>query len=247
MNGVFKKFCIEAKNSLVANNDEEYYFVVDEINRANLSAVFGETLSMLEMSYRDYRKKEDGTAERNLTETQYSELERSLEKKDASKVFYDETLEGKFGIPRNIHFIGMMNDVDKSIDAFDLALRRRFAWHRMDCDYDVVEDECRNSEKYKYDRNSVETFIESCKKLNGFISGEDGLNLGSSYEFGHSNFLKIIDIVHKDEKKEIETRHKEELFEKFLVPTLKEYLRGQSSSEQVIEENLEKVRNIFVG
>ena len=51
--------------------------------------------------------------------------------------------EVKFGVPKNVFFIGMMNDVDKSIDAFDLALRRRFKWIRKDCDYEVIEEETR--------------------------------------------------------------------------------------------------------
>jgi hypothetical protein len=62
----------------------------------------------------------------------------------------------------------MMNDVDKSIDSFDLALRRRFSWVRMDCDYDVIV--LKLSEKFKYDE--LLEYRDYCEKLNEFISGE---------------------------------------------------------------------------
>lgn len=81
MNGIFKEFCIRAKK----DPDNNYYFIVDEINRANLSAVFGETLSLLESSYRHkVSKNSDDNAEaigENLISTQYSALLDSLLKR----------------------------------------------------------------------------------------------------------------------------------------------------------------------
>ncbi|HEF1579923.1 TPA: hypothetical protein R8T33_000387 [Campylobacter coli] len=44
-----------------------------------------------------------------------------------------------FYVPENVFFLGTMNDLDKSIDSFDLALRRRFIWQEMTCDYDVIK------------------------------------------------------------------------------------------------------------
>lgn len=120
VNGVFKNFCIKAKQQPT----KDFYFVVDEINRANLSTVFGETLSLLEKDYRD-----DGSR-KHLIKTQYSTLIEDLINEDKEKykhlAYEIDNNEVKFGVPQNVFFIGMMNDVDKSIDAFDLALRRRF-------------------------------------------------------------------------------------------------------------------------
>lgn len=81
----------------------------------------------------------------------------------------------------------MMNDVDKSIDAFDLALRRRFKWIRKDGDYDVIEEETRFRGREEF--SNIGPYVKSCEKLNNYISNE--LGLGKSYEFGHSFFMKI--------------------------------------------------------
>jgi len=116
-------------------------------------------------------------------------------------------------------FIGMMNDVDKSIDAFDLALRRRFKWIRKDCDYDVVEEETKF--KNKEDFNNILNYKKACERLNNYISND--LGLGKSYEFGHSFFMKMKDIA---KRKDITQNNMEVLFNLYLRPTLKEYLRA---------------------
>lgn len=212
VNGVFKKFCIKAKNDPARN----YYFVVDEINRANLSTVFGETLSLLE---KDYRHDPDPTkiSHENLIKTQYSTLIESLDNREelAYKVIEGEVY---FGVPKNVFFIGMMNDVDKSIDTFDLALRRRFKWIRKDCDYEVVKETLfKNKDEFE----NIEDYGQCAKKLNKYISDE--LGLGRSYEFGHSFFMKIADIA---KRKVITDANLKQLFEEYLRPTLKEYLRA---------------------
>lgn len=213
VNGVFKNFCIKAKN----NPDKFYYFVVDEINRANLSTVFGETLSLMEYDYRH-----DGKSSRNLIRTQYSTLIEELIKEDEEYQKLAYFIDGgivKFGVPQNVFFIGMMNDVDKSIDAFDLALRRRFKWIRKDCDYEVIEEETRYKNKEEF--SNISSYIKACEKLNNFISND--LGLGKSYEFGHSYFMKMRNIA---KRKDISPNDMEELFNLYLRPTLKEYLRA---------------------
>ena len=125
----------------------------------------------------------------------------------------------KFGVPDNIYFIGMMNDVDKSIDTFDLALRRRFKWIRKDCNYDVIEENTLFKDKEEFE--NIEQYVNACERLNKYISID--LGLGKSYEFGHSFFMKMSDIA---KRKSISKRNAEELFYLFLQPTLKEYLRA---------------------
>ncbi len=213
VNGVFKNFCIKAKK----HPEKVFYFVVDEINRANLSTVFGETLSLLEKDYRH-----DIKSNKNLIRTQYSTLIEDLIKEDdkyESLAYVIDNKEVKFGVPENVFFIGMMNDVDKSIDAFDLALRRRFKWIRKDCDYDVIEEETRFKGKDEF--NNTGLYIKACEKLNEYISND--LGLGKSYEFGHSFFMKMSDIA---KRKDITQRNLEVLFNLYLRPTLKEYLRA---------------------
>lgn len=231
VNGVFKNFCIKAKN----NPGKPFYFVVDEINRANLSSVFGETLSLLEKDYRH-----DGINKRNLIRTQYSTLIEDLIKEDdkyKDLAYIIDNGEVKFGVPENVFFIGMMNDVDKSIDAFDLALRRRFKWIRKDCDYEVIEEETRF--KRKDDFSNIGQYIKACEKLNSYISAE--LGLGKSYEFGHSFFMKMSDI---SKRKEITQHNLETLFNLYLRPTLKEYLRAVFA-ESELDGKLDEALNRF--
>lgn len=231
VNGVFKNFCIKAKNT----PDKSFYFVVDEINRANLSSVFGETLSLLEKDYRH-----NGIGNKNLIRTQYSTLIEDLIKEDKkyeSLAYTIDNNEVKFGVPENVFFIGMMNDVDKSIDAFDLALRRRFKWIRKDCDYDVIEEETRF--KRKEDFSNIKQYLKACEKLNNYISAE--LGLGKSYEFGHSFFMKMSDIA---KRKEITQHNLETLFNLYLRPTLKEYLRAVFA-ESELDGKLDEALNRF--
>lgn len=236
VNGVFKNFCIKAKEQ----PNKDFYFVVDEINRANLSTVFGETLSLLEKDYRD-----DGSG-KHLIKTQYSALIEQLIKDNPNvdeykKLAYNynsTTGEVKFGVPKNVFFIGMMNDVDKSIDAFDLALRRRFKWIRKDCDYEVIEEETRFKGKEEF--NNISQYVRACEKLNNYIAND--LGLGKSYEFGHSFFMKVSDIA---KRKEITPNNVEVLFNLFLRPTLKEYLRAvfaESELESKLDEALSKFK-----
>ena len=199
-NGIFKEFCLKAAQ----NTDENFFFIVDEINRADIAAVFGETLSLLEENYRGENIKTKNFSLSNQ----------------------------EFFIPTNIYFIGMMNDVDKSIDCFDLALRRRFAWVLMECDYEVVE-------------NATDKAYETkCESLNSYITKEeyqlkgskktDGLNLGRAYEIGHSYFLKK------------EAMSEQQIWDRHIEPILREYIRTQFGDRDA-EDKLNIAREIFVG
>ncbi|MFB9056706.1 McrB family protein [Mariniflexile ostreae] len=232
VDGIFKRFCKRAKDNL----DKDYYFVVDEINRANLSSVFGETLLCIEKDYRH-----DGINDENLIKTQYSALIEDMIKENSeneSLAYHLVENNAYFGVPKNVFFIGMMNDVDKSIDAFDLALRRRFKWIRKDCDYEVIENDVkfRNGDDF----HNIEKYSKSCKNLNDFISEE--LGMGKSYEFGHSFFMKITDIA---SSRTISSKNLKVLFNLHLKPTLKEYLRSMFAESQ-LENKLEEALTVFI-
>ncbi len=234
VNGVFKRFCMKAKKD--PNNS--YYFVVDEINRANLSSVFGETLSTLEKDYR--HKVNTSNSSSNLIKTQYSTLVEEMIKEGGSSDLAYELIDGQayFGVPINVFFIGMMNDVDKNIDAFDLALRRRFKWIRKDCDYDVIEEETKFKEREEF--NNISNYRKACERLNNYISND--LGLGKSYEFGHSFYMKMGGIA---KRKDITTNNMEILFNLHLRPTLKEYLRAvfaESELDNRLKEAMDKFK-----
>jgi len=234
INGSFKEFCKLAKS----RPNEEFYFVVDEINRANLSAVFGETLVSLESSYRDVVSNQFN--DRHLFSTQYSSYQEHLEEKKKVELAYEISENGSvlFGVPDNLYFIGMMNNVDKNIDSFDLALRRRFKWIYFGCDYDVIENV--KSKKGELFTNRLR-YVDACSSLNEFISDSKYLGLGKSFEFGHSLYLKISTI---EKQKHIQQKSMDQLFREFLLPTLNEYLRAYYD-ESEIEKKSEEAQNYF--
>ncbi|HEH5491597.1 TPA: AAA family ATPase [Campylobacter coli] len=212
-NGIFREFCDKAKeeeekflgelekgNFNEALSDYGYFFIADEINRAELSRVFGELLYALE-----YR------GEKGKIKTQYAFMR-------GDEDFY---------VPENVFFLGTMNDLDKSIDSFDLALRRRFIWQEMTCDYDVIKNEI-------YAKN-IEEYAQACKKLNDKIK-----DIGEKYQLGHSYFLKI---EFKDD--EIKNNDMKKLFSNRFEALLKEYLRSEYS-EKDIQKHLDDLKKLFV-
>lgn len=238
-NGVFKQFCIDVKNAneKTYNTLKEnyrkyphYYFIVDEINRGDLSRIFGETFSLLEPDYRDKNFSEQYTQE-NLITTPLAAVIKASNKKD-SLVYKEVGGEPYFGIPFNIHFIGLMNDVDKSIDTFDLALRRRFKWVEKLCDYDVIQDYIENPEV-------AEKYSEACEKLNKFIC--DKLGLSKNYQLGQSYFMKI----NKSVKDKGLKSAKEKVFNNYIYTTLREYAR-EICDEQEIDEKIKAAKEAFI-
>lgn len=257
VNGCFKEFCIKVKKSNEnfftlfktkhANKDPDdsdyphYYFVVDEINRGNLSKIFGETFTLLENDYRDHNFSGNYNSQ-NSKKLMTTALSSVISKLNDDDLIYKKVGNDiLFGIPFNIHFIGLMNDVDRSIDAFDLALRRRFRWKAMYCNYDVISNEL---EKDGYsDKDSISDYVDSCEKLNNFIvnKGKETLGLGRSYEIGHAFFLKIRNIAGK---KIITDKKKTEVFNTYILGTLKEYIR-QVKDENEIDDCVENAMRAF--
>ena len=228
VNGLFKQMCIDAFKELQKNpkTPKKFYFIADEINRAELSRVFGEVLVCLEEDKR-LRISDNGKITGLKLKTQNSQLWKS---KDAVVRYNNEKY---FGVPSNIKFIATMNDVDRSIDSFDLALRRRFIWRKMECNYGVIS----NDEKLR-NTEGIEIYIEICKNLNKYISSD--INLGAKYEIGHSYFLEIQKYI----KDKITPQAISKLWYNNLSPLLFEYLRA-NYSETEIEKKLNDAKEIF--
>ena len=189
--GIFKKFCDKASEE----ENKPFVFIIDEINRADLSAVFGELLYALE-----YRG--EGVSIPNFSE--------------------------KFVIPKNVYIIGTMNNVDKSLVTFDLALRRRFGFYKVMPSMDALGDILDESDDFELDDSSRDNFIKRCRELNENLKNK--LNLGENYQIGHAYFGKIKDYLPKTQDKtplSISIMELEQLWAYFLEPLIEEYLGSQ--------------------
>ena len=156
-NGVFHNFCEQAKG----NPDSDYVFIIDEINRGNLSKVFGELMMLIEPDKRDKRY--------GMPLTYAS---------GDSEVFY---------VPENLHLIGTMNTADKSLSLVDYALRRRFAFLEMDPGFEsTVFAEVLG--KKGISPAMIDKIRTIMRNLNKKIE-DDSINLGRGFRIGHSFFV----------------------------------------------------------
>jgi len=205
--GIFKRFCDEANKE--KNKNKKYIFIIDEINRAELSAVFGELLYALE-----YR----------------------------GKAINLPNFKKPFTIPTNVYIIGTMNNVDKSLVTFDLALRRRFGFFKLMPKLDVLEDVlCETIEEI-----SLSKYVDKCKKLNEDIKNNS--DLGENYQIGQAYFLKIKDFLpqkgNNEELQIITSFELEKLWIYNIEPLLEEYF-GMSIEDDSMLSKLKELKKEF--
>lgn len=137
IDGIFKNFCrivaCKNKEDERQNLKKKYFFIIDEINRADLSKVFGELMYCLE----------DGNRGKNhKVQTQYGNIPcYEINNKEKTAVpISDDIFKDGFYIPENVIIIGTMNDIDRSVDSFDFAMQRRFCWINVDADIEMTEN-----------------------------------------------------------------------------------------------------------
>lgn len=154
-NGVFYRFCQKAIN----DPDQKYVFIIDEINRGNLSQIFGELLMLIE---HDKRSPEF-----------------------AVPLIYATEGEPRFHIPPNLYLIGLMNIADRSLAMVDYALRRRFAFITLKPQFENPQYRQWLSDR-AMDSALVDLIIERMTALNQTIKADP--LLGENYQIGHSFF-----------------------------------------------------------
>jgi 5-methylcytosine-specific restriction enzyme B len=155
-NGVFYNFCQRAIN----DPDHEYVFIIDEINRGNISQIFGELLMLIEADKR-------GLA-------------------FAVPLVYRNPDEPRFYVPQNLYLIGLMNLADRSLAMVDYALRRRFVFVTLRPQYESERFQQWLLER-GMKPSLVELIVSRMADLNRAIR-EDPL-LGENYQVGHSYFI----------------------------------------------------------
>ena len=172
------------------NTDKKFVFIIDEINRGEISKIFGELFFSIEPGYR---------GEKGSVSTQYANLHETDE---------------KFYIPENIYIIGTMNDIDRSVGTFDFAMRRRFRFVEVTAESqlgmldDVLGDK---AEEAKARLRNLNAEIEKVQELNShyhigpsyFLKLEE---VDFDYELLWSDYLKpLLEDYLRGSYEEVET------------------------------------------
>lgn len=182
------------------DTDKKFVFIIDEINRGEISKIFGELFFSVDPGYR---------GQKGSVSTQYANLHENDE---------------KFYIPENVYIIGTMNDIDRSVDTFDFAMRRRFRFVEVTAESqlgmldDALGDK---AEEAKARLRNLNAKIEKVQELN------------SHYHIGPSYFLKLEEVDFDYEL----------LWSDYLKPLLEDYLRG-SYEEDTTLNTLKKAYDV---
>lgn len=181
---------------------KNYVFIIDEINRGDISKIFGELFFAIDPGYR---------GERGKVNTQYQNI---IEDSDPFK--------DGFFVPENVYIIGTMNDIDRSVENMDFAMRRRFSW---------VEVTPNDTESMLDELSCVEEAKETMERLNKAIEETEGL--GSAYMIGPAYFRKLGENGDDFDK----------LWKMNIEPLLREYLRGFRKTNEIMNQ----LREAYVG
>lgn len=213
-NGPFYEFCKKAEE----DSENKYFFIIDEINRGNLSKIFGELFMLIEADKRADPLKDTQPSVQLL----YRDPEKGVE---------------EFSIPSNLYIIGMMNTADRSLALMDFALRRRFGFFEQKPAF-----ENHNFEAYKKSLNSqkFERLINTIKEINEKI--EKDPSLGSGFCIGHSFFCGLNEEKNNnDGSSNVDIEAKLESIVKFeIIPLLQEYWFDDADTVKDEKEKLMK-------
>ena len=197
-----------------------FLFIIDEINRAEISKVLGEIMYCLDPDYRGIK---------GAISTQYSALA-------TDETFFINKDNDKFFIPSNVYIIGTMNDIDRSVEVFDFALRRRFAWYEVKPD-EVMDDILRSMKVDDLLDSNYKDYTEKIENLNKVIV--DKLKLGRHYHLGPSYFAKIK--LYYDDSNAYQAAV-EKVWDNHISQILNEYVKGRGKEDEV-----KVIRKDFIG
>ncbi len=193
------------------NENKNFVFIIDEINRGEMSKIFGELFFAIEPGYRGAEKCRD-------LRTQYANLQTIPNLFDVALGVKDSDNFGHFFIPENVYIIGTMNDIDRNVESMDFAFRRRFTFKEITAK-DTEEQILSGLED-----SIKEEAIRRMDSLNDAISETEGLS--SAYHIGGAYFLKLKDLNNDFDL----------LWEYHLEGLLREYLRGMEDADSKLAE-----------
>ena len=150
----------EFRDRAVRDPSGIYVFIIDEINRGNLSKIFGELMLLIETDKRDPMW--------------------------STRLAYATSDDPDFYVPENLHILGMMNTADRSLSLVDYALRRRFAFVAMEPLYGAAKFRA-HLEMHGVPDNVITRITSGMAELNQAIES-DRTNLGPGFRIGHSFF-----------------------------------------------------------
>lgn len=193
------------KISAASEEAKNYVFIIDEINRGEISKIFGELFFAIDPGYR---------GKSGEISTQYSNLHSDPDE--------------KFFIPENVYIIGTMNDIDRSVDSFDFAMRRRFRFIELKAsDKDRIKEILSDLQ----DKELIDRAINKMTALNKEISNVDGLN--DNYQIGAAYFLKLSSVDNDFSR----------LWTDYLLPLLQEYVQGMYDENEIIDRFKKAYKN----
>lgn len=196
----------------IQNDELPHIIILDEINRVDISRVFGELLTAMEPAYRG------------------KGVELSIKGNELT-------------VPKNMYFIGTMNQIDFSLEQVDFALRRRFIWQLSTYNEDTLKHIIETKSDIDITPDTIDKYCSQCTKLNNVI--KDNENLGESYWIGHTYFAEIVDIY-----KQIKANGKVDwdaaknvLWQISIRPTLEAYCGTMDPSKQ--KDFIDKCQKAF--
>lgn len=213
--GVFKAFCKKALKAYNEATDKtnapKYVFVIDEINRGDMSKIFGELFFSIDPGYRGKDGKVD-TQYQNLID-----IDPETQNEDVFK--------NGFYVPENVYVIGTMNDIDRSVESMDFAMRRRFAFVEITAEESqsmLTLEAFRKVNDVNADKAYAE--VDELKKRMNALNAEivsPQIGLSTDYQIGAAYFLKFA--LYADQEK---NQAYESLWNNHLKSVITEYLRG---------------------
>ena len=227
---------------------DAFIFIIDEINRGEMSKIFGELFFSVDPGYRgekgkiktQYANLQDGPNEFDLAlGINKNDVEKEGKKVDLNKGKY-----GNFFIPKNVYIIGTMNDIDRSVESMDFAMRRRFAFKEITAEQSQ-ESMFGSVEKWKKSTGKdisselLERLKKRMKNLNEKIVDPE-YHLGQAYQIGGAFFIKFAKYYNESKKNEQEAFEK--LWKNHISGVVKEYLRGIDDKDNKL---FEKLKNAY--